>query len=336
MLMARRCVLSCGHRHRSEQSGIGGVPALFKSFTDQAGLSYEVFLETHPGVGLDWHLDNKRAIIDQRPWDTVVLQSFSTLDARKPGDPALLVSAVRSLAMLFRTKNPSVELRLTATWPRADLTYEPHGVYYGKPIEAMAHEVRAGYDLAAAKPRVLPEWFRWAMPGVRAFHSGVADGDPYDGIDAGKMDLWTYDNYHASIYGYYLEALMLFGKITGRDPRSLGDPECSAFELGIWPAQAAALQTVAFEALAADGPMTASPLVTRATGEPGRCASRLCEPRRESTADTGARGIIPGLDIQSAGSPSFSLSSFTARGFTSGSPGLSCSARASSDRAKSL
>src|SRR5262249_42743157 len=36
--------------------GIGGVPALFKAFTKQAGLDYDVSLETHPGVGLDYHL----------------------------------------------------------------------------------------------------------------------------------------------------------------------------------------------------------------------------------------------------------------------------------------
>jgi hypothetical protein len=66
---------------------------------------------------------------------------------------------------------------------------------------------------------------------------------------------------------------MLFGKITGCDPRSLGDHECSGFELGIWPAQAAALQTVAFDELAAGGPMAASPLVTNAPGEPARCAT---------------------------------------------------------------
>ena len=33
--------------------GIGGVPALFKSFTQQAGLDYDVSLETRGGVGLD-------------------------------------------------------------------------------------------------------------------------------------------------------------------------------------------------------------------------------------------------------------------------------------------
>src|SRR5688500_14809812 len=39
--------------------GIGGVPALFKVFTVQAGLSFDVSLETRGGVGLDFHLQNK-------------------------------------------------------------------------------------------------------------------------------------------------------------------------------------------------------------------------------------------------------------------------------------
>ena len=63
--------------------------------------------------------------------------------------------------------------------------------------------------------------------------TGVADPNPYDGIEAGKLNLWTYDHYHASTHGYYLEALSIFGSLTGRDPRSLGDNECSAFELGL-------------------------------------------------------------------------------------------------------
>lgn len=39
--------------------GIGGVPALFKSFAAQAGLDYDVYLETRGGSGLDFHLENK-------------------------------------------------------------------------------------------------------------------------------------------------------------------------------------------------------------------------------------------------------------------------------------
>jgi hypothetical protein len=102
----------------------------------------------------------------------------------------------------------------------------------------------------------------------------VADSNPYDGIDAGKLNLWTYDGYHASTAGYYLEALMVFGNITGRDPRSLGQAECSGFELGLSPAEIGALQQVAFDQLAAEGtlnPATATPPVK--TAMPVRCST---------------------------------------------------------------
>jgi hypothetical protein len=102
--------------------------------------------------------------------------------------------------------------------------------------------------------------------------TGVADPNPYDGIDAGKLDLWTYDNYHASTYGYYLEALVVFGRLTRRDPRSLGQNECSAYELGLSRTEAALLQQVAFDSLGA-GLVTAAPLVQSAPANPGRCVA---------------------------------------------------------------
>jgi hypothetical protein len=57
------------------------------------------------------------------------------------------------------------------------------------------------------------------------------------------------DNYHASTYGYYLEALVIFGSVTGRDPRALGGQEVAATQLGIASADAAALQELAGESL---------------------------------------------------------------------------------------
>src|SRR5512143_1860515 len=72
--------------------GIGGVPALFKSFTQEAGLDYDVALETRGGVGIDFHLENKLGVIGKRGWDTVVAHGYSTLDADKPRDPAKLVA----------------------------------------------------------------------------------------------------------------------------------------------------------------------------------------------------------------------------------------------------
>jgi hypothetical protein len=240
--------------------GIGGVPALFKSFTTQAGLDYEVFLETQPASGFDWHIENKLGAIGQRPWDIVILQSQSVLDPKKPGDATVLISTTRQLAEFLRERNPAVELRLTATWARADQIYTPKGAWYGKTLEDMTRDLRAGYDQASAGTSgiksVVPIGEAW----LRAIQTGVADANPYDGIDAGKINLWSYDSHHASVYGYYLQSLVLFGSITGRDPRSLGTNECSGFELGLSPAQVDALQQVAFDQLAASDGVKALPL----------------------------------------------------------------------------
>lgn len=234
-------------------TGIGGVPALFKAFTEEAGLHYDVSLETSPGKGLDWHYEHRLKLID-KPFDKVVLQSYSTLDAARPGDPGTLIKYSGLLAQALHQRNPQVDILLDATWSRADLTYKTRSPWTGKPITRMALDVRAGYDQARQASTlvhgVIPVGEAWN----RAIASGVADANPYDGIDPGKVDLWAPENYHASVYGYYMEALTIFGKVTGVDPRSLGKADRVAGELGIAPATAAALQGVAHEQLAAEVP----------------------------------------------------------------------------------
>ena len=250
--------------------GIGGVPALFKSFTQEAGLDYDVSLETRGGSGLDFHLANKLEAIGRRGWDTVIMHGYSTLDADKPRDPAKLVATSKQMADFLRARNPKVDLYLMATWSRADETYPAKGAWAGQPIDAMAHDVRVAYDKAAGAAgakAVIPVGEAW----TRAIQTGVADPNPYDGIEAGKLNLWTYDQYHASTYGYYLEALVIFGDVTRRDPRSLGPNECSAYELGLSRAEATALQQVAFDQLASTGAVTAAPLVLPKPVNPGRC-----------------------------------------------------------------
>jgi hypothetical protein len=231
-------------------TGIGGVPALFKAMTEQAGLDYDVSLETIPGAGLDAHYDKKYDTI-VRPFDMVLLQSYSSLDAHKPGNPDMLVKYTGLLAQAFRSRNPNVDIRLVSTWSRADQAYQPGGHWYGAPISAMALDVRRGYDTAAAANGirdVIPVGEAWN----RAIAGGVADANPYDGITPGQVDLWAPDHYHASVHGYYLEALTIFGNVTGRDPRSLGAGEPVARELGIDPATAGALQGFAADQLAAN------------------------------------------------------------------------------------
>jgi hypothetical protein len=232
------------------KTGVGGVPALFKAFTTQAGLDYDVSLETVPGVGLDYHYAEKRALLD-RKWDDVVLQSFSTLDQNRAGDPGLLAKYAGVFSEMLRRRNPDVKMYLTATWTRADLTYPPGTPWYGKPVAQMAKDVDAGYRLAAQKTpgvaAVVPVGLAWN----RAIDGGLADPNPYDGIAAGKIDLWATDNYHASTYGYYLEALLVFGRVTGRDPLSVGVGESSIRELRLDPAVIAKLEQIAHDQLAA-------------------------------------------------------------------------------------
>ncbi len=232
-------------------SGIGGVPALFKAMTVGAGLHYDVSLETVPGVGLDHHYRDKFSTI-VKPFDVVLLQSYSTLDAKKPGDAATLVKYAGMLAEAFHRANPNVDVRLTATWSRADQAYVKQGPWYGKPIGQMALDVRRGYNEAkAASPlirSVIPVGEAWN----RAFAAGVADINPYDGIGPKQINLWAPDAYHASVYGYYLEALTIFGNVTGRDPRSLGAADGVAKAIGIDAATASALQDIAAQQLNAE------------------------------------------------------------------------------------
>src|SRR5262249_978258 len=120
--------------------GIGGVPALFKAFTKQAGLDCDGSPETHPGVGLDYHLQNRHDQLVSRAWDIVVMHGFSTLDSARPGDPAKLVDTTREMSELLAGRNSKVEIHLTATWSRADQTYLATGHWYGRPTAAMASD----------------------------------------------------------------------------------------------------------------------------------------------------------------------------------------------------
>jgi hypothetical protein len=242
------------------RDGIGGVPALFKAFARQAGLPYDVHLEVAGGMNLDFHHAEKAGLI-ARAWDHVVLQGYSTLDAEAPGDATKIIEYSGRLAKLFHAENPGVDMRLVATWSRADQTYLASGHWFGRPIERMALDLRAAYDRAAEASAhicaVIPVGQAWN----RAIAEGFAAANPYRSPGPAEVDLWGADGYHASEYGYYLEALVIFGSVTGRDPRTLGSSEEAAADLGISPGRAAALQRIAFETLA---------------GETGRCIKERC------------------------------------------------------------
>jgi VCBS repeat-containing protein len=183
--------------------------------------------------------------------------------------------------------NAATDVYLYETWARPNMVAGAHvantddqtgavtttattAPEYYVSLEAMTADLRAAYEgLAAANPifaGVAPVGAAF----LRAVQEGTATRDPYapDAGTDGKVDLWWDDNLHASKYGSYLSALTLFGTLTGLDPRSLGAAEHAAADLGITPAEAAALQAVAAATLgfSLDAHWTAPGQVTELQG----------------------------------------------------------------------
>jgi len=86
---------------------------------------------------------------------------------------------------------------------------------------------------------------------LRAVQTGLATRDMWspDARTDGLIDLWFDDGLHASKYGSYLSALVLFGELTGLDPAQFGDDEIAALDLGIDARSALLLQRVASDQL---------------------------------------------------------------------------------------
>lgn len=165
--------------------------------------------------------------------------------------------------------NASAEIYLQQTWARPNLINPPgtstpnprtgDAIYattaapsYFPSLEAMTDEMTvamnnvaafAGTDASGGIAGVIPV----GQAFLRAVRDGLATRDMYaKGAETdGLIDLWFNDGTHASVHGSYLSALTLFGSITGLDPQSLGRHEQAAFDLGISPDDAWALQRVA-------------------------------------------------------------------------------------------
>jgi hypothetical protein len=253
--------------------GIGGVPALFKSFADQTGLAYDVYLETRGGSGFEFHLAEKAAELRSKPWDIVVVHGQSLLDLDVPRDTTKFMQTAQEMADFLQGVNPRAQIYYTATWSRADEIYPDDGAWHGTAIDVMARDVRRAYDVAKSREPAIKSINPVGEAWNRAFATGVADPNPYDGIDAGKLNLWTFDSYHASSAGYYLHALVVFGNVTGIDPRSLGRGECSGHELGLSAPQVEALQQVAYDELTAQRITTRAPAGREPPTRAARCTA---------------------------------------------------------------
>ncbi|WP_431262134.1 beta/gamma crystallin-related protein [Roseateles chitinivorans] len=240
-------------------SGYGGMPGLFKQLTVEAGLNYQVAIEAVSAQTLKFHYTSKRAVLDNQRWDAVVMQDQSNLDPAAPGNPASLITYSGLLEKFIHgvdvnanaNGNAKANVWLLATWPRPDQVYQPGGHWYGQTLEQAAAVLSNGYKAAATQNRGTAGMIPVGDAFVRAVGQGVADRNPYDGIDGDKLNLWSGDNHHASAAGSYLEALMAFARLTGRDPRSLGAGSVAARAMNLTAAQTTALQEVAYRQLLA-------------------------------------------------------------------------------------
>ncbi|WP_210518030.1 hypothetical protein [Hymenobacter terricola] len=233
----------------------GGIPGIFKQFTEEAGLDYEVHFEEINAKPLQYHYEHALAVIQQPRWNTVVLQEHSlwALPVRHGGHPDQFRDYATRLEQAVHTASPAARVFMFQTWPRADLCYPVGTPFAGLPLDSMAQELHASYygfqQLNPALAGIAPAGDAW----LHAVQAGVAQRNPY-APEPGKIDLWAEDHYHPSNGGAYLNACVLFGEITGRDPRTLGAAEQAATTLGITPANAVALQRIAYEQVRAARP----------------------------------------------------------------------------------
>lgn len=170
--------------------------------------------------------------------------------------------------------NPDAEVYLYQTWARpnmvdgapatttdeltGDITWssEPSQNTYYTDLETMTDDLVASFEDAALQAAADGSGgFAGIAPVgeafLRAVQSGVATRDMWgdDAATDGLIDLWFDDGTHASKYGSYLSALVMFGTLTGLDPAQFGAAEISARDLGIDWRSALVLQRVASDQL---------------------------------------------------------------------------------------
>lgn len=229
--------------------GYGGIPAVFKQFTVQAGLDYRVTSDTFPNQTLGWHAVNKPDVASRPGWDVVVLQGLSSepLPASHGGNPANFYEGAAELVKLIRTGSPQAKIYVYETWASpAALKKQGYSNDMVGLAQMQADLHRASFKVAFDQQLT---GVLWGGEGIYlATKAGVGNIDPKQ-IPAGGFDLWdANDHRHASSHGSYLVAASIFETLTGQDPRKLsagaGTP---AAALGISPDEAAILEKWAHE-----------------------------------------------------------------------------------------
>jgi PEP-CTERM motif len=284
----------------TEPGPFGGIPGIFLKLTQEAGLNYNVSIDTISSATLNgtWSSATNLPVISASKWDHVVLQeqSFTPLPATitvngqsvtTRGNPANFNLGVQRIVNSLHTQDaaagkPDAAVTLYETQPLASYSYlsnDPAAPIFGSsagitggnnnqpyvgdpdPVRRMAQDLHNSYEAAASNANALGHSsVDVALAGdawVTAMNLGLAVTNPYlpGALSGTAVDLWdsnaldacctTPIGYHPSVYGSYLNALILFEQITGLDPR-FGAHERAAVDLGIDPSLAVNLQNAAY------------------------------------------------------------------------------------------
>ena len=192
-------ILFIGNSH----TYVNNLPEIFKNVAKSAGIDVNVAAVTNGGWTLEKHasLDDTYgsatdAVLKGRKFDFVVLQEQST---RPAAEPEKFCAAVEKLLEKIKENGASPYLYCTWGHKTGGAALEKHGWT----TESMTENVAESFDAVGKKFGVPVAHVGKAFLEVSTNHS--------------EIDLYAPDLLHASKYGSFLAALVIFAKIFNYD-----------------------------------------------------------------------------------------------------------------------
>jgi len=258
----------------TEPGPYGGIPGIFKEFTVEGGVNYDVHIAAISSSSLTALYSDESQLIANPEWNAVVLQELSdrsiptSLSGNSSSNPNSFCNAVQTIEQGVHASNvnPTASIYLYETWARADETQSyatSSSTTFASAQSTLTTSYHNAYYQAAFNDGkiagVAPAGDAW-LSEINTSSSDMLQ-NPYGYTYAGAVSpfLWflyvsgqtpsstsasSPDYYHPSIYGAYLNALVLYEEITGLNSTLLGY-ESAAQSLGISSAIAAQLQSIA-------------------------------------------------------------------------------------------
>jgi len=258
----------------SEPGPYGGIPGIFKELTVEGGVNYDVHIEAISSTSLASNYSYASSVIANPQWNAVVLQELSyrpippSLSGNSSSNPNTFCNSVTSVEQGVHASNvnPTASIYLYETWARSDETESyatSNSVSFASAQSTLTSSYHNVFYQAAANDGkiagVAPAGDAW-LSEINTTGSDMMQ-NPYGYTYTGAVSpfLWflyvsssnpsttssSPDYLHPSIYGAYLDALVLYEEITGLNSTNLGSGEAAAAALGISGSIATQLQSIA-------------------------------------------------------------------------------------------